>query len=228
MVRLPVSLRTTICHSGNRWFWEINSSLSAILPSLTFIRLTGRDFQTVFDDLAALRIAVFYEFPYLYEGSVAYEKKYLETYARADRSFLFAAYDGNRMVGATTALPLRDETEEVQQPFRQQGYSLDTIFYFGESILLPAYRGLGLGHRFFNEREAHARQFSQYTTACFCAVQRPADHPLRPDGYKPLDDFWTKRGYRQDTSLKSEFTWRDRTEAVETLKPMIYWTRRLS
>jgi len=195
--------------------------------SLTFLRLTGSAFRTVFDDLAALRIAVFYDFPYLYEGSVDYEKSYLETYARAERSFLLAVYDEDRMVGATTALPLGDETAEVQAPFLTAGYDPDTIFYFGESILLPAYRGLGLGNRFFDERETHARQFGQYTMACFCAVQRPIDHPLRPVDYKPLDGFWTKRGYRRDDTLQSTFVWPDRNETVETAKPMIYWTRML-
>lgn len=195
--------------------------------SLTFLRLTGSAFQTVFDDLAALRIAVFCDFPYLYEGSVDYEKNYLETYACADRSFLFAVYDGDRLVGATTALPLRDETAEVQAPFLTAGYDLDTIFYFGESILLPAYRGLGLGNLFFDEREAHARQFCQYKMTCFCAVQRPVNHPLRPIDYKPLDGFWTKRGYRRDDTLQSAFVWPDRNETVETAKPMIYWTKML-
>jgi GNAT superfamily N-acetyltransferase len=197
------------------------------LSSLRFVRLTGRAFWPVFDEVAALRIAVFYDFPYLYEGTVDYEKNYLETYARSDRSFLFAVYDGEQMVGATTALPLLDETDEVQQPFRQEGYDLTTIVYFGESILLPAYRGLGLGNRFFDEREAHARQFGQYTTTCFCAVQRPDDHPMRPKGYQPLNQFWLKRGYRQETSLKSTFTWLDRTDTVETAKPMIYWVHEL-
>jgi GNAT superfamily N-acetyltransferase len=202
----------------------LSDSLSS---PLTFVRLTGRAFQTVFDDLAALRIAVFRDFPYLYEGSVDYEKNYLETYARSDRSFLFAAYDGDRMIGATTALPLLDETDEVREPFQKLGYDLDKIFYFGESILLSAYRGQGLGHRFFDEREAHARQFGQYITACFCAVQRPDNHPLRPENYQPLDEFWIKRGYQRDSNLQSKFTWLDRNETVETAKPMIYWTRRL-
>lgn len=195
--------------------------------NLTFRRSTGTEFRTVFDDLAALRIAVFYDFPYLYEGTVEYEKTYLETYARAERSFLYAVYDGEQMVGATTALPLRDETAEVQAPFLKAGYDLDTIFYFGESILLPAYRGSGLGKQFFEEREAHARQFGHYTMTCFCAVYRPVDHPLRPANYQPLDTFWTKRGYRRDESLQSEFVWPDRNETIETAKPMIYWTRTL-
>lgn len=193
--------------------------------ALTFIRQTGSAFRSVFDELAALRIAVFRDFPYLYNGTVAYEKKYLETYARAKRSFLCAAYDGNRMVGATTALPLTDETPEVQQPFRDAGYSLDTVFYFGESILLPDYRGQGIGHRFFDEREAHARQFGQYAITCFCAVQRPANHPLRPADYQPLDPFWTKRGYRREPGLQSLFTWPDRNETVPTAKPMTYWLK---
>ncbi len=194
---------------------------------LTFVRLTGSAFRSVFDELASLRIAVFRDFPYLYEGSITYEKEYLETYACADRSFLFAVYDGDRMVGATTALPLLDETTDVQQPFRDAGFDLNTIFYFGESILLPEYRGLGLGHRFFDEREAHARQFGQYTVTCFCAVQRPADHPLRPADYQPLDAFWTKRGYQRHPDLQSIFTWPDRGETVSTPKPMLYWMRNL-
>jgi GNAT superfamily N-acetyltransferase len=194
---------------------------------LTFVRLTGSGFRSVFDELAALRIAVFYDFPYLYEGTIAYEKEYLETYAHAERSFLFAAYDGDRMVGATTALPLRDETEEVQAPFLAAEYNPDTIFYFGESILLPEYRGRGLGHLFFDEREAHARQFGQYTTTCFCAVQRADNHPLRPASYQPLDSFWTKRGYQRDPNLQSIFTWPDRNENESTGKTMIYWTRSL-
>ncbi|WP_394341992.1 GNAT family N-acetyltransferase [Spirosoma pollinicola] len=203
--------------------------MSGIQPhsSLTFLRLSDSAFLAVFDDLAALRMTVFYDFPYLYEGSVDYEKRYLETYARSKRSFLLAVYDGNKLVGATTALPLRDETPEVQAPFTVAGYDLDTIFYFGESVLLPAYRGRGIGDQFFDEREAYARQFDQYKLACFCSVQRPEDHPLRPVNYHPLDAFWTRRGYKRDGSLQSKFVWLDRNEAVETAKPMIYWTRKL-
>ncbi|ADB41389.1 GNAT family N-acetyltransferase [Spirosoma linguale] len=196
------------------------------LLSLTYRRLEGAAFRTVFDDLAALRIAVFYDFPYLYEGSMAYEKNYLETYARSERAFLFAVYDGNQMVGATTAIPLPDEAPEVQMPFQKAGYELDTVFYFGESVLLPAYRGLGLGNRFFDEREAHAQKFAQCTMTCFCAVQRPEDHPLRPADYRPLDEFWQKRGYQRDSSLQSEMIWPDRNETVETAKTMIYWTKK--
>lgn len=200
---------------------------SADATSLTTARFTGSEFRAAFDGLAALRIAVFRDFPYLYEGSIDYEKTYLETYARSDRSLLFAVYDQGQMIGATTCIPLQDETPEVQAPFRQAGYALDTVFYFGESLLLPAYRGRGLGHRFFDEREAHARQFDQYRLTCFCAVERPDNHPLRPANYRPLNAFWHKRGYREEPYLHSTFSWPDRHETHATPKRMTYWVRAL-
>ncbi len=194
---------------------------------LSFFRKTGAQFAEVFEDLARLRISVFRDFPYLYEGTVDYEKAYLQTYANSPRSFLFAVYDEGRMVGATTCIPLSDETEEVREPFVNAGYNLSKIFYFGESLLLPAYRGIGLGHRFFDEREAHAASFGEYEYTCFCAVVRPDDHPLRPPNYQPLDAFWTKRGYRKEPRLQSLFDWPDLGEPASTSKPMVYWLRRL-
>ncbi len=187
----------------------------------------GAGIRAVFDPLARLRIAVFRDFPYLYEGTLEYELEYLNTYADADRALLFAVFDGDRMVGATTCIPLADETEEVQAPFRAAGFNLEEVFYFGESILLPEYRGLGLGHRFFDVREAHAASFGAYQLTCFCAVDRPVDHPLRPEGYRPLDMFWAKRGYRLEPGLQTTFSWPDLGETVSTPKTMNFRVRPL-
>lgn len=194
--------------------------------SLTYLARQGAAMEMVFDDLAALRIAVFRDFPYLYEGSPAYEKEYLSTYANSERAFLFAVYDGNKMVGATTCIPLSDETAEVQAPFKKAGLAIDSIFYFGESILLPAYRGLGLGHRFFDEREKHAAGFGTYQTTCFCAVER-INHPAQPADYRPNDAFWLKRGYHQVPDLKATMEWPDLGESVSTPKTMIFWMRQM-
>ncbi len=190
---------------------------------MTFRQYIGADIRRVFDELAQLRIAVFRDFPYLYEGSVDYEKTYLNTYAESERAMLFAVFDGDLMVGGTTCLPLRDETAEVQAPFMRAGYDVDTVFYFGESLLLPEYRGQGLGHRFFDEREAHVRSFGTYLTMTFCAVQRPTDHPLRPADYRPLDAFWQQRGYTPDPALQTTFSWPDLGETEDSAKVMQFW-----
>lgn len=139
------------------------------------------------DALAALRIRVFREYPYLYEGSEAYERRYLRTYVDSPDSILVTVHDGDELIGATTGLPLRDEAEEVRRPFEANGMPVEQIFYFGESMLLPEYRGRGLGVRFFEERERHARELGGFLHTTFCAVERPDNHPLRPQDYQPLD-----------------------------------------
>lgn len=201
--------------------------MNGLTARLTFARRTGYRIAEVFDDLARLRIAVFRDFPYLYEGTMDYEKTYLQTYADAPRAFLFAVYDGAQMIGATTCIPLADETPEVQKPFMETGYDLSKVFYFGESLLLSAYRGLGLGHRFFDEREAHAAGFGEYEYTGFCAVVRLGDHPQRPPGYRPLDEFWAKRGYAKEPRLQCFFEWPDLGQTESTPKPMVFWLRRL-
>ncbi len=194
---------------------------------LVFRRYVGAEIAAIFEGLAQLRITVFREFPYLYEGSVAYEKGYLETYANAPRALLIAVFDGESLIGATTCLPLCNETDDVQAPFIRAEFDLDTVFYFGESLLLPAYRGIGIGHRFFDEREAHARQFGTYRFTCFCAVQRPDNHPLRPADYRPLDGFWQQRGYQLAPTLQTTFSWPDLGETIDTPKPMQFWLKAL-
>jgi len=48
-------------------------------------------------DVARLRIAVFRDWPYLYDGDAAYEAHYLQTYTRAPESAFVLASDGARV-----------------------------------------------------------------------------------------------------------------------------------
>ncbi|XOZ34761.1 GNAT family N-acetyltransferase [Halomonadaceae bacterium KBTZ08] len=191
-------------------------------------RVSGDAIRPWVRDVAALRIRVFREWPYLYDGDMAYEEQYLDTYVQSPRSVLVLALDGDQVVGAATGLPLADEEQAFIQPFVDLGYNPEHIFYFGESVLLPAYRGQGIGVRFFSEREAHARELGGFQYCCFCAVERPANHPLRPDGYQPLDDFWRKRGYEPVPELRTHYPWKDIDQAGETAKPMRFWMGKLA
>jgi GNAT superfamily N-acetyltransferase len=116
---------------------------------------------------------------------------------------------------------------ELAAPLVENGYPVDRIFYLGESVLLKPYRGRGIGHAFFDRREAHARLLGKFTHAVFCAVHRPAGHPLAAPGYRPLDDFWRKRGYDRLPGLAGYLNWLDVGEAEETSKVMHYWMKAL-
>lgn len=176
-------------------------------------------------DLAGLRTTVFRAFPYLYEGSEDYEVSYLAAYAQSPESLFVLALDGETIVGASTGVPMTDASDVFKAPFVAAGIGLEKVFYFGESVLLSTYRGRGLGVRFFEEREAYARQLGRFDWCAFCAVERPRDHPLRPADYVPLDDFWGKRGYTHRAELNTMLAWQDIGEADETEKPMSFWLK---
>lgn len=188
--------------------------------------LTGPALNAALEDVARLRIEVFRAWPYLYDGDLAYERQYLETYRESDRAILVGAFDTGRLVGASTGTPLSDHADDFGAAFEGTGLDLGDVFYCAESVLLPDYRGRGIGNRFFDLREAHARKLG-FPKICFCGVQRPADHPLKPADYVPLDGFWQKRGYTKLQGAIAYFSWKDLDQNVETRKPLQFWIRDL-
>jgi GNAT superfamily N-acetyltransferase len=186
----------------------------------------GPDILKIIPGLAELRMSVFRDFPYLYEGEMAYEEKYLMRYANNKNAFVFTVFDGNKMVGATTAMPLADESEDIKAPFIEAGFDLYSIFYFGESVLLQDYRRQGIGRRFFEERENYALQFPEIKITAFCAVDRPENHPLRPTDYRPNDAFWAKRAYMKQPHLQCSMSWQDIDKTEETFKTLTFWTKK--
>lgn len=187
--------------------------------------LTGDGLTAALGELARLRIAVFRDWPYLYDGDEAYERGYLRAYA-APGAVVVAAMDGDRMVGAATGAPMEHHASDFAAAFAGRPEALEDIFYCAESVLLPEYRGHGLGHAFFDGREAQGRALGRRWSA-FCSVVRPDDHPARPAGYRPLDGFWRKRGYAPLPGVTAQFRWRDLGETEETAKPLQFWIKPL-
>lgn len=188
--------------------------------------LTGPALEGALGDVARLRIEVFRAWPYLYDGDLEYERKYLQSYRDSERAIVVGAFDGDRLVGASTGAPLEDHAEDFAAAFDGTGLNLSDIFYCAESVLLSDYRGQGVGHRFFDLREAHARSLG-FAKCAFCGVQRPADHPMRPASYRPLDQFWRARGYAPLPGVIAQFSWKDIGEETETQKPLQFWIRDL-
>ena len=178
------------------------------------------------DDVARLRMRVFRDWPYLYAGDPAYERAYMAAYARSPRSVFVLAFDGERVVGASTGLPLADEDPGFHTPFVDQDLAVARVFYLGESVLLPDYRGRGIGHAFFDAREAHARALGGFDVTAFAAVDRADDDPRRPADHRDNTAFWRKRGYVRQPGMSMLLRW-DEVEVGDALHPMTFWTRPL-
>ena len=188
--------------------------------------LTGPALEAALDGVAALRIAIFRDWPYLYDGNLAYERAYLQTYRDNPGALLVGAFHQGHLVGASTSTLMEDHAEAFSAPFRALNIRLTQILYGAESVLLPAYRGIGLGHRFIDLREDHARAMRRAYVA-FCSVKRPETHPLRPEHARSNDAFWMGRGYEPLPGVLAEFAWKDLGDDAETTKPLQFWMRKL-
>lgn len=195
--------------------------------TLTVEPLTGDAVAAALPALARLRIEVFRAWPYLYDGSLEYEQGYLAKFAAAKDTIIVVARDGEAIVGASTASPMQGHADAFAEAFRKRGIDSASVYYFGESVLLSAYRGRGIGHAFFDHREARALSLGRFAHTAFCGVLRPENHPLRPEDYVPLDAFWRKRGYAKVDGLIADLAWKDIDQSGETVKPMQFWMRAL-
>ena len=195
------------------------------MPAMPEIRpVRGPDIEPWLDVVARLRIAVFRAWPYLYEGDAAYERDYLAAYARSPDSVFVLALDADRVVGAATGLPLGDDQPAFSAPFRAAGLPVEQVFYFGESVLLPEYRGLGVGHAFFDLREAHARALGRFRWTAFCAVDREGDDPRRPPEHRANDAFWHGRGYERQPGMTMRLDWNE-VGRGEVGHALTFWLR---
>ncbi len=189
--------------------------------------VTGAALRDLLPALAHLRIEVFRDFPYLYDGTLDYEQRYIAEFAAGPDTVVVVARDGDEIIGMATASPVQGHADAFAEPFRERGYDIDKLFYCGESVLRRAYRGRGIGHAFFDHREAHGRALGRFTHVTFCGVVRPADHPLRPREYRPLDGFWHKRGYAPLDGVRARFSWKDIDKPVADEKAMQFWIKGL-
>lgn len=192
--------------------------------AIRFETLRGDALRAWLPRLAGLRIAVFREWPYLYDGEAGYEERYLAAYADSPGAAVIAALDGECAVGCATCQPMSEATPRVRAAFAERGMDPARWCYFGESVLLPQYRGRGIGVTFFELREAHARSL-RLQAAAFCAVTRNENDPRKPADYVPLDAFWRKRGYVRRADISVMFDWKEVGDDRESPHALGFWVK---
>lgn len=205
--------------------------MSDASASIAIERFTGHRIGAILADVARLRIAVFREWPYLYDGSEDYERGYLADFSSAPDAVVVVARKAGRIVGAATAAPLAGHTSQFVPLFEAHGLDATRIFYCGESVLEPACRGHGVGHAFFDHREAHARACvsgaGPFTHVAFCGIVRSIGDPRAPPDSRPLDAFWRKRGYSPVPGLTGSYAWREIGGSAQIDHSMQFWMKPL-
>lgn len=160
-----------------------------MLPHIDIQKHEGRSIKTYLPSIAKLRVDVFKEPPFCFEWDMKHELFNLRRLL-CKEGIAILVFDKTKLVGAATGLPLQEAPLPILKPFQDQGVHVEKYFFFGQSILLPPYRGRGLYNHFFALREQHVLHLKKYTHICFSqmilAEQRESFS---------LDNFWHKRGY---------------------------------
>ncbi|MDO9080319.1 MAG: GNAT family N-acetyltransferase [Desulfuromonadales bacterium] len=188
--------------------------------------LTGTAIAEVRDEVATLRLEIFREYPYLYQGRREDERNYLGTYAEAPDACVILAYEGDAVIGAVAGMPLIHEDAQMLDAFVGTALPLDEAYYVGELLLRPAYRNGGLGQKLLARLESHIRSLGRYRTLTCATVERPDDHPLRPRDYIPITRFLAHTGFSRLPGVTTHFMWRE-TDGIVRDHPIQFWGKEL-
>ena len=178
--------------------------------------------------LAALRIAAFAHFPYLYAGTEAYEKEYLETYFDSLQSVIYIGFHAGKIVAFSNLMPLCEMPLEIISPFFENDIDVANILYLGEAILAPEYQHKkpGFIRAMLKIQEEHARK-KNYNQIVFMSVIRPDNHPLKPANYMPLDGMFTKFGFNRYEDMFIEMAWTQIDTKIEMDNILSIWYKNL-
>ena len=188
---------------------------------------TGSGLKPYIHSIAKLRMEVFKEYPFFEEPDLEKELRFLKKIVLCKEAISVLIFDNTTLVGVSMGYPFNIEEPSLQRPWKERHADIDSYFDFAPSALLKQYRGRGIGHHFFDAREAHVAQYKKYKHICFSALDCPEPDPLRPADFIPLIDFWRKRGYIHHPEIKGSLSWKKIGEPHASEKVMSFWVKDL-
>ncbi len=164
--------------------------------------------------LAQMRLDYFREYPYLYDGTLEYEKNYLGEYKeKAVDGYLVQAFDekdGEKMlVGILTGCGFCSDIEIIRDGaklFAENNISTQDRYYLGEAIIIPEYQGRKILPHMLWELGKQVIKLNKYSSLCFLTVIREENDSRKPEGYKSTDTLWEKLGCHR-VKITSSFEW---------------------
>ena len=189
--------------------------------------LQGAQIHDCLEDIAQLRLAIFKEYPYLYDGRLQDELEYLRHYAAHGEAIAIIAFCANNIAGAVTAIPLHCESNDMTAPFAATSYPVERVYYIGELLFYQDYRNQGLGTRLLSRIEQHVRKQMSYDYLASATVVRPDNDPLCPEGYVPIKRFLDRNRFVKLPGVTTHFTWKE-TDGMRRGHEMQLWIKDLA
>jgi hypothetical protein len=190
------------------------------------VSLRGNEITPYLSSIAKLLIDTFKEYPYLHQDDLFNLINFLKMYSECPNSIVLLVIDDNSIVGMSSGIPTSSDSEKFQKPFLDNGIDIKEVYYLGDSVLLPKYRGNKIYRDFFAKREMAAVEFS-CSICAFISVERPPNDPRRPNNYVSLEEIWERYGYKKHSHLYIEQEWIDVGDKEPSKKKFVYWLKYL-
>ena len=205
---------------------EVNRSL----PGAAGIRvepLYGAQIGNYVNEISEICLKGYKAYPYLFQDTLFEQAQYVnKTYVGKSESRACIAFKGNEVIGIAMGIPLSLTEVKYQAPFKEKGYPVENFFYWGELVVLPEEQKQKTGELIYKTMGEKILE-NRFDSLCFCTIERPDDHPKRPDDYQPLDNLWRKLGFEKHDELSFTGQWREDLNGDEIDHPMVYWIRKI-
>jgi hypothetical protein len=189
--------------------------------------LDGESAREFFNEIAQIRIDLFREFPYLYDGSIEYEREYLETYFKSKNSKIILGLDKGKIVAFSSSISLNEEIEEIKAPFLNRNLDISQYHYIGEVMIKNEYRNLSLPLEFERIHKEFATQ-KGHSKLVFMTVRRELNDISRPYKYKDPEKLWRYIGYKILDNMNIEMSWKRIDTGKDENNVLDIWQKNLN
>jgi len=191
--------------------------------------LKGFEITPFIEEVSKLRIKFFREFPYLYEGNMDYELEYMQGFANNENSLLCIVEVDSKVVACLTGMPLASEADILkgcEKQFEELGHLPSELFYFGEAIVLPEFRGKALT-KSMHDKMLESAKANGFSKSCLATVIREKDDPRRPENYWSVYSLCRDLGYCK-VPIVMPFSWptiQPNGDTVEKMNDLKFWLK---
>lgn len=175
--------------------------------------LRGAEIEPYLPEIVDLMVEVYRESPFFYEGTREEYLPLVKAYSDSPQGIACVLFDGKKIIGVAAGAPLNQVSEKWQTPFKNE--SLDQIYYLGDEVLHPQYRGKHLGSKLFDLfMEEVPKSFS---TVAFTMMEKSAEEP----GVKGV---LQNRGFVERKDKTVVIPWTEIGSKEEVPHKLVFWT----
>lgn len=197
------------------------------MQSMTIQLVKGKELLANIAELAKLRLKIFREYPYLYEGDSASEESYLSLFASSSDAFFIVAKGESQLVGAISGIPLDFAQKEIRDAFCQSTIESGGYYALCDILVLKEHRNRKIGSILYKEFENQLLKMKRYTKLVLWQIVRAQDDPRRPNDYFSLDDFWRKKGFIKHPELVCYIPWKEVSDEKAISHRFEFWVKEM-